>query len=585
MADIESLSNDYERKLAQQQAAAMRAVREAYESAIVEIALKASTLTIKGQTFNLGKYPLLNDLVEKVMGEMHASIYATVVNSIKDSWDLSNEKNNILVDRRLAGRKPSKAVAEILYDPNKGALDAFIKRKEKGLNLSGRVWKTLDNYKTEMEGALGVGISEGQSAQKMASQMKQWLQNPDDLFRRVRNAKGELKLSKRAQEYHPGQGVYRSSYKNALRLTRTETNIAYRSADHERWGKLDFVKGIEIKLSNNHPVYDICDEVKGQYPKDFKFSGWHPQCRCFAVPVMMTDEEYEKYENALLDGEEPPPVEGITEPPEGFQKYVDENKERIEGWKNEPYWKRDNPNYFNADSKKIDPQRAKQLAFEDSLKDLDDPLDIGDALEMQLVEKGHDVFTVSFPTLTAEQARARAIHLNRLFDEYNPQLNENFVIKATSDKSYGEVDIDINTGLPKYINTGDKIDGHRINNQATFKSRVDAENMEISTTYHEFAHVLTTDVGALRQNGIGADGASNLVEFWKGTRKVEKEYYEWLKGNWDVADYEANYLGQYAEANSNEFFAEAFTEYKLKSKPSRWAVRVGELVDKHFKKK
>ena len=37
------------------------------------------------------------------------------------------------------------------------------------------------------------------------------------------------------------RGVYRSSYNNARRLAATETNIAYRTADHLRWQQMDFV--------------------------------------------------------------------------------------------------------------------------------------------------------------------------------------------------------------------------------------------------------------------------------------------------------------------------------------------------------
>ncbi|MDR0754714.1 MAG: hypothetical protein LBF04_04920, partial [Prevotellaceae bacterium] len=71
--------------------------------------------------------------------------------------------------------------------------------------------------------------------------------------------------------------VYRSSFKNARRLTATETNIAYRAADYERMQDFDFVVGIEINLSNNHtlngkPFTDMCDDLKGKYPKDFKFT-------------------------------------------------------------------------------------------------------------------------------------------------------------------------------------------------------------------------------------------------------------------------------------------------------------------------
>ncbi len=44
------------------------------------------------------------------------------------------------------------------------------------------------------------------------------------------------------------------------------------------------------------------------------------------------------------------------------------------------------------------------------------------------------------------------------------------------------------------------------------------------------------------------------------------------------------FLGKYASTNDNEFLAEAFTEYKLSSNPSKYALEVGQLIDRYFKK-
>lgn len=90
----------------------------------------------------------------------------------------------------------------------------------------------------------------------------------------------------------------------------TETNIAYRTSDHLRWQQMDFVVGIEIKLSNNHTVNgmlltDICDTLKGRYPKDFKFVGWHPHCRCHVVTVLKTEKEMMRDTQRILNGEQP----------------------------------------------------------------------------------------------------------------------------------------------------------------------------------------------------------------------------------------------------------------------------------------
>lgn len=155
-------------------------------------------------------------------------------------------------------------------------MGAFISRSEAGLSLSDRIWQPVKQLCSEMELAMTVAIGNGDSVSQISRYVCQYLNNPDKLFRRIRDEKGNLKLTKAAKAYHPGQGVCRSSAKNAMRIARTETNIAYRRADNTRWQQMDFVIGQEVKLSRNHPVTDICDTLAGRYPKNFVFDGWHP---------------------------------------------------------------------------------------------------------------------------------------------------------------------------------------------------------------------------------------------------------------------------------------------------------------------
>lgn len=169
------------------------------------------------------------------------------------------------------------------------------------------------------------------------------------MFRRVRDEHGQLQLSKRAKAYHPGQGVYRSSYKNARRLAATETNIAYRTSDHLRWQQMDFVVGIEIHLSNNHtlngkPFHDICDDLAGKYPKDFKFTGWHPHCRCFATSILKTPEEIEEDTRRIMNGEGTTnkSVNSIRELPKVFTDWAEKNEERAKQGRSLPYFIQDN---------------------------------------------------------------------------------------------------------------------------------------------------------------------------------------------------------------------------------------------------
>ena len=329
---------------------------QAQVESIYKIAAEESARLAAGQTapddaiFSFEDSPRLQAAMDKLQQQMAAHLDLTITDGINEEWALSNAKNDALVNA-LLGEEARQAR---YYRTNTEARDAFIARKEGGLALSDRVWRYTDQFKAEIEMGIDCGLREGLDAPQMARQLKQYLQHPDKLFRRVRDEHGNLRLSKAAAAYHPGQGVYRSSYKNARRLAATETNMAYRTADYERWQQLDFIVGIEVQLSNNHtcldrkgkpkPFYDICDELKGKYPKEFKFTGWHPHCRCIATTILMTDAEMKARREARRNGEQPPvdSVNEVKQLPDNFKQWVEDNEERIARAKSQPYFLRDN---------------------------------------------------------------------------------------------------------------------------------------------------------------------------------------------------------------------------------------------------
>ena len=241
--------------------------------------------------FKFSDYPELRKKANKLFSQFQKDLKKVIIKGITSEWNKSNEVNNQLAMNILA----LKSIKDITdnqkryFNNNDKALQAFIQRKTNGMNLSDRVWNLTQQYKAGLEQALTVGIADGRSAAELSRDIREYLNNPNKLFRRVRDFENRLNLSSKAKEYQPGQGIYRSSFKNALRLTGTEINMAYRTADYYRWLQLDFVVGVEIKLSNNHtikdpktgksiPFYDICDELQGKYPKTFVFTGWHPNC-------------------------------------------------------------------------------------------------------------------------------------------------------------------------------------------------------------------------------------------------------------------------------------------------------------------
>lgn len=314
--------------------------------------------------------------VEALLRRLHSAVTLAIREGVDVEWSKANAEADRLI-KSVFGRKVLDSPEFTAWTQrNTEARDAFLARSEKGLNLSDRVWKSVNQLRDEMEVAITVSIGEGKSASAMSREVRQYLNDPDLMFRRFRYKKGEdddgnpiygRKWKKRVKDeatgqyrwidydrdsYPTGQGVYKSSAKNAMRLTRTETNIAYRRADHERWMQMDFVIGQRIQTAHDHKEKDICDKLKGDYPKDFVFDGWHPQCFCFATPILLDDKYTDSMEDMFLRGED---WEGeirkraeehsIRELPDSFKRWVSENGEKIAASRKrgtEPYFLREN---------------------------------------------------------------------------------------------------------------------------------------------------------------------------------------------------------------------------------------------------
>ena len=341
----------YDKKHKENLAKRARKVQQLYDAAIKRIAQAAAPSLFDAdpkKEFHFEDFPALKKEMEALMQDLGSSLQANIEDGDQDSWTLSNTKNDAMVDSIIGKKHLPKKVVQAWKHPHLEALNAFIARKEAGMNLSRRVWNLTQQFKSEMELALEMGMGEGKSAAALSRDIRKYLVEPNKLFRRVRDKSGALRLSKAAAAYHPGQGVYRSSYKNALRMTATENNIAYRTADHNRWQALPFVIGIEIHISNNHPTEDICDLFDGKrFPKDFKFTGWHPWCRCYAVSVLASQEEMDAYTTAIMNGEDVSHWKftgQVEKMPKEFNKWMKDNQARIENATSMPYFIKDNFN-------------------------------------------------------------------------------------------------------------------------------------------------------------------------------------------------------------------------------------------------
>lgn len=284
-----------------------------------------------------------NATIEKGIDRALIELQVNLLNNLSsfglDAWKGSQTKNDDIVMQYIQGMSISSVAKEGMFYRNQDTLKAMHNRIDNGMNLSDKVWNIVDGTKAQVEMYLGSGLSVGRPAGGISQDMRQLLHDPDKRFRRVRDENGKLKPSAPMADYHPGQGVYRSSYMNALRLSSTETNINYRQADHDRWQKMDFVLGIEIKRSaNNKGPCKVCDAMVGKYPKGFVFTGAHPFCICVATPILMDHEDFADY---LLD-DTMPTDQIILNIPDKAKGFVSDHYDTLQ----QTHFVRDNKGYF-----------------------------------------------------------------------------------------------------------------------------------------------------------------------------------------------------------------------------------------------
>lgn len=362
-------------------------VRQQFALTVNEIlALNKSMPTLdEGVMFSFDDQSMkVQKQVEELLRQLHSVATMAIKKGITLEWEQANIECDKLVQSCFGKKVLSSPEFAAWTQRNENARDAFIARSDNGLNLSDRVWQSVRQLRDEMEVAMTVAIGEGDSSASMSRKVREYLNEPDLMFRRFRYKDAETgewkrKWKKRIKDettgkykwidynrddYKTGAGVYKSSAKNAMRVARTETNIAYRRADNERWQQMDFILGQRIQLSHNHPKKDICDKLQGDYPAEFVFDGWHPQCFCFATPILMDEEEMAKVTEAFLRGEKyTPKGKKITSYPQNFKDWVTEHSEQIAASRDrgtEPYFIKNNAavidNILNTpDEKKLTP--------------------------------------------------------------------------------------------------------------------------------------------------------------------------------------------------------------------------------------
>ena len=196
----------YAKEIAERIGVAKGRILAIFEEALHEASLIATLVDFdQERAFLFDDYPLTKKRADVLVHTLSRRMLSEVTSAVSYAWGRADAKNDAL---ELAIR------GSVTATRREKALAAFLARKEGGMDLSGRVWRTSMQAKSEMEMALDLGLRQGKDSAALSRDLRAYLREPERLFRRVRDAHGQLRLSQSAAAYHPGQGVYRSSYKS-----------------------------------------------------------------------------------------------------------------------------------------------------------------------------------------------------------------------------------------------------------------------------------------------------------------------------------------------------------------------------------
>lgn len=131
--------------------------------------------------------------VTPILKKLYSRVYQEIRGNVEKEWMLSNANNDELVKSVFDKHAIEDNHFAKYFNRNKEAMDAFFSRKtgEEGLNLSQKVWKYNGQFREELETCLDLAIGEGTGADKLASKIKDYLQDPDKFYRRFRVKTGE----------------------------------------------------------------------------------------------------------------------------------------------------------------------------------------------------------------------------------------------------------------------------------------------------------------------------------------------------------------------------------------------------------
>ena len=314
----------------------------------------------------------------------------------------------------------------------------------------------------------------------------------------------------------------------------------------------------------------------------------------------------------MLRGEPPLPAEtsvnAVDSMPEGFRDWMEANADRIKRGQQRgslPYFVRDNIEKRKSEGTSDSDNDSAEQSFSDEFRisflgrnnrpsadsaSLAGPfseIQTHDELSTALQDKmrvnlGYDVEVVANKTLIdLDTAKAYAAELDKLTREYELKQGDlgkiNLGYNPTASNEYGST---VYTPLTNKKVVSLKAGyGSRQSEYAIECSRCDDHLSPISTATHEFGHLLFqfTHISQIELLTFEQD-IKNIYDQYNHEFNLAKQKKD------DMVTAAKIHIGLRGHSDIREFLAEAFQEYRNCKSPSKYAVKVGKLIDTWFKR-
>jgi hypothetical protein len=175
---------------------------------------------------------------------------------------------------KLLGKHLGQQARDSILAQSKARVDAYISRQENIVQLSSAVYKNAALYSGRVDKVVNLALLQGKSASELALDVERFI-NP--------NVSGGVKYA-------------------AMRLARTEMNNAFHLYTIRTTREMPWVKGYQWLRSNRGSrTDDACARYanddgyglgRGVFPKAQVPNKPHPNCLCYIIAVMMSDEEF-----------------------------------------------------------------------------------------------------------------------------------------------------------------------------------------------------------------------------------------------------------------------------------------------------